>query len=142
MDPTYLTGLAEAGAVALVTAVVTDAWINVRSTAARVLAGGDGAGRQAATSWLDDTRRALMAMPADQRAEALTGLRSTLDEMLRARLTVDPAVGGELAEIIRRVAGSTDPRRAGVHQYAEATGGSQVYQAGGDIRIGGRRGRH
>ncbi|MEV0727657.1 hypothetical protein [Polymorphospora sp. NPDC050346] len=142
MDPTYLVGLAEAGALALVTAMATDAWAGIRSGAARVLAGGDDADREAAAGWLDRTRESLLAVPVERQPDAVATLRSTLDELLRARLAADPTVGVELAEIVRRVDGGAGPSGPGSHQHAQVIGGSHVYQAGRDIRIsGGRRNR-
>jgi hypothetical protein len=127
--------LAETGATALVTAMATDAWTQVRVRVARLLGRGDAERERAALDELDETYAALeVAIGDDESRDVQVELRA----LLRARLRSDQELAVQflaLIEDVREQLGqSTQP--VVLTQRAAANQGGTVIQSGRDSIVG------
>jgi hypothetical protein len=94
-----LTTLAEAAAIALVTAMATNAWTTVRETAARVLRWGQAKGHDKISGRLDDD--ASLVAAADDQAGQRAALEPFWRLKFRELVNAAPECAPDLAEIIR-----------------------------------------
>jgi hypothetical protein len=132
--PLDVVALAQAGATALVGAMATDTWTQLRTRVARLLGRDDAAEQQAALDQLDDTRAAVdSAKDKEQAREAEAELRA----LLKARLRSDPTLAAQFAVLVEEVrAQLAGPAPTTVSQRARADRGATVIQSGRDSIIG------
>jgi hypothetical protein len=126
-----LTALASAGGTALVTAMVTDGWEGARARFARLLGRGDAAQAEAVAGRLEQSRAALVQVPASDlervRAEQEVVWRTRLEDLLEQ----DPGVEHELRALIAEVqaarsAGPVEQHVAAFDQAQQAVQGHGV----------------
>jgi hypothetical protein len=113
-----LTTLAEAAAVALVTAMGTNSWTGVRDAAARVFRRGGAKGHDKIGDRLDDD--ASLVTAADDQAEERAALERFWRLRFRELVNAAPECAPDLAEIIRVRGDATHPA-AGKHLEQHTT---------------------
>lgn len=128
--------LVQDGAKALVGAMATDAWAQIRERVAKLFGRGDHAAEEAELAVLDEFRDAIESVPPESRAEVMREQQAELRGMLRARLRSDPVLAAEFASVVAEVRAVLPEQASGVavlHQTARADRGSTVIQAGRDV---------
>ncbi|MGK5518915.1 hypothetical protein ACSNN9_06105 [Micromonospora sp. URMC 107] len=136
MDDLSAAGLAAAASAALIQAMVSDVWLNVKDHAARVLGRDETESIAREDRVLEDSReRVLTASP--ERRDAASALEAARWEgRLQARLEEDP----DFAVAIRELVAAVRAAGAGVDQSTtvqqNVTAGRDSYTAGRDLTVG------
>ncbi|MGH9211863.1 MAG: hypothetical protein ACRD2C_14440 [Acidimicrobiales bacterium] len=136
-----LAGLAQVGAAAIIGAMATDTWAEVRSRLARFFAGDDADREGEEADRLEDASRALILAPDTERGEVIRNLRSELQGALHLRLRDAPDAAADLATLIDEIGARLPGTSSDYIVSQQATAGSRgiIYQAGRDIH---RSGEH
>jgi hypothetical protein len=120
-----LTALASTGGTALVTAMVTDGWEDIRTRFARLLGRGATKDTEAAAARLEQSRTALAGLSGPDleraRAEQEIVWRTRLADLLESHPAAEAELRGLVAEIQAQVIGSAGQ----VTQHAVAFGQAQ-----------------
>jgi hypothetical protein len=129
-----LAALASMGSTALVTAMVTDAWEDVRASFARWLGRGDKAKVAAASARLDRSRNELVATPKAAlertQAEAVVAWRARFEDLLEA----DPEAADELRKIIVELSAHDIGTHSRVDQHVVVRDGAQAAVQGQGVQ--------
>jgi hypothetical protein len=137
MGAEMIAQLVQDGAQALVGAMVTDAWAQVRDRVAKLLGRGDHAAEQADVAALEEFRDAIECARPEVLAEVMREQQAELRGMLRVRLGSDPLLAEEFASAVaevRAILAQQESPITAVRQTARADRGSTVTQAGRDVR--------
>ncbi|MFY1594287.1 hypothetical protein [Micromonospora sp. WMMD737] len=136
MDDLSAAGLAAAASAALIQAMASDVWLNVKEHAARIL-GRDGTESVArADRVLEDSRERMLAASPDRRDTASALEAARWEGRLQARLEEDPGFAvavRDLVAAVRAAGGGVDLSTA-VQQ--NVTAGRDSYTAGRDLTVG------
>jgi hypothetical protein len=127
--------LAQAGATALVSAMTTDFWGEVRAKTAKVFSRGDSTRADEVTADLQRARGQLVAARPSERDDIAREIRAELRGMLRERLRWESDLTeqfGLLLEEIRAHAAAV-PNVRPANQQAVADRGATIIQVGRDL---------
>ncbi|MCM2388127.1 hypothetical protein [Streptomyces albipurpureus] len=136
MDPLVLT----AGS-ALVAAIATDGWLQVRSSAVELWRRVHPERVPAVEAELAEVRDEVLAARESGELDAIEGLEQDWQRRLQRLLRDDPALAVELRRILDEqwlpaTSPSPAPQVHSVRQDARAVGpGSRIYQAGNDLTV-------
>ncbi|MEU4553806.1 hypothetical protein [Micromonospora violae] len=136
MDDLSAAGLAAAASAALIQAMASDVWLNVKDHAARIL-GRDEAGSVANLDQvLEDARDRVLTASPERRDEASALEGARWEGRLQARLEEDPGVAISIRDLITMVhaAGERVDKSTTVQQ--NVTAGRDSYTAGRDLTVG------
>ncbi|WP_326563858.1 hypothetical protein [Micromonospora peucetia] len=136
MDDLSAAGLAAAASGALIQAMVSDVWLNVKGHAARIL-GRDGTESVArADRVLEDSRERVLTASPDRRDAASALEAARWEGRLQARLEDDPVFAVAIRELVAavRAAGEGVDQSTTVQQ--NVTAGRDSYTAGRDLTVG------
>ncbi|MEV4822065.1 hypothetical protein [Micromonospora sp. NPDC049274] len=136
MDDLSAAGLAAAASAALIQAMASDVWLNVKDHATRIL-GRDGAASTANLDRvLEDARDRVLTASPERRGEASALEVARWEGRLQARLEEDPAVAGAIRDLISavRTGGERVDQSTTVQQ--NVTAGRDSYTAGRDLTVG------
>jgi hypothetical protein len=129
-----LAGLASAGGTALVTAMVTDGWEDVRTRVARVLGRGDAQETGAVAAQLEQSRLALAEVSGAAldlaRAEQSMVWQTWLADLLERH----PEAEGELRVLLAEVQSQVTGAAGQVEQHAVASGQAQQAVLGSGVQ--------
>jgi hypothetical protein len=131
--------LAQQGAAAIVTAMMTDAWIQVRTRLAGMLSSGIPEREREEVDDLEGLRRSLLTADESAQAAIARDVETELRGQLKIHLRRDEHIAAQFAAFVAEVSEAVGGRSsARVSLWGNADRGSTVIQAGRDI-IGGPR---
>jgi hypothetical protein len=115
-----LAALASTGGTALVTAMVTDSWEDIRARFARLIGRGHTAEMESAEARLDQSHAALEGLTGPELERALTELAIVWRTRLSDLLEQDPSVEGEMRDLIAATQSQVLTASGGVVQQVTA----------------------
>jgi hypothetical protein len=118
-----LTGLAVAGATALVTQMVTDGWTQARDRVAAFLARRRGGDEEAVQGELERSRADLVAARDAGDEETAADIQEEWRIRMRRTLRNDPQAAAELRAILDELAPAPDTRSGGIVNNNTISGG-------------------
>ncbi|MER5335285.1 hypothetical protein [Micromonospora sp. NPDC002717] len=135
MDDLSAAGLAAAASAALIQAMVSDVWLDVKAHAARILGRDETASVARADRVLEDSRERLVAAPPERRDEASALEAARWEGRLQARLDEDPGFAVAVRDLLAavRAAGGAVDQSTTVQQ--NVTAGRDAYTAGRDLTV-------
>ncbi|MFG2008747.1 hypothetical protein ACGFNF_06690 [Micromonospora sp. NPDC048868] len=136
MDDLSAAGLAAAASAALIQAMASDVWLNVKEHAARIL-GRDGTESVArADRVLEDSRERVLAASPDRRDTASALEAARWEGRLQARLEEDPDFAVAIRELVAAVRASGEGVDQSITVQQNVTAGRDSYTAGRDLTVG------
>ncbi|MFD6563863.1 hypothetical protein [Micromonospora profundi] len=136
MDDLSAAGLAAAASAALIQAMASDVWLNVKVHAARIL-GRDEAG--AATGMdqiLEDSRERVLAASPDRRDQASALEAARWEGRLQARLEEDPGFAVAVRDLVTAIRAAGEGVDQSITVQQNVTAGRDSYTAGRDLSVG------
>ncbi|MGC4763554.1 hypothetical protein ACLQ20_11940 [Micromonospora sp. DT46] len=136
MDDLSAAGLAAAASAALIQAMVSDVWLNVKDHAARILGRDETESMVRADRVLEDSRERVLTASPDRRDTASALEAARWKGRLQARLEEDPDFAVAIRELVAavRAAGEGVDQSTTVQQ--NVTAGRDSYTAGRDLTVG------
>jgi hypothetical protein len=134
-----MTQLAQAGATAIVAAMVTDAWQQMRMSIAAVLGRGAPERVSAEEAELEASREQILQAGDDERDEVTRDQLAQWRGSLRRLMATDPDAADDLQALVDSLRDELPAEEVGeqarVIQNARADRGSTVVQAGRDVTV-------
>ncbi|MEW2378821.1 hypothetical protein AB0883_22350 [Micromonospora sp. NPDC047812] len=136
MDDLSAAGLAAVASAALIQAMASDVWLNVKDHAARILGRDETESVTRADRVLEDSRERVFTASPERRDAASTLEAARWEGRLQARLEEDPGFAVAIRELIAavRAAGEGVDQSTTVQQ--NVTAGRDSYTAGRDLTVG------
>ncbi|MEU2664890.1 hypothetical protein [Micromonospora sp. NPDC007220] len=136
MDDLSTAGLAAAASAALIQAMASDVWLNVKEHAARIL-GRDGTESVArADRVLEDSRERVLAASPDRRDTASALEAARWEGRLQARLEEDPGFAVAVRDLVAAVRAAGEGVDLSTTVQQNVTAGRDSYTAGRDLTVG------
>ncbi|MGC4789202.1 hypothetical protein ACLQ22_15380 [Micromonospora sp. DT178] len=136
MDDLSAAGLAAAASAALIQAMVSDVWLNVKDHAARVLGRDETELVARADRVLEDSRERVLAASPDRRDTASALEAARWEGRLQARLEEDPDLAVAIRELIAAVRAAGEGADQSTTVQQNVTAGRDSYTAGRDLTVG------
>ncbi|MEV1059454.1 hypothetical protein AB0I92_19550 [Micromonospora chalcea] len=131
-----ISGLAAAGASAIIGAMATDAWKVAKQGFARIFSRSQPQALDAVAAELEQSREDVLAADDETQGGVLSSQEDQWKARLRMLLITDPTAVGELQKVLDAVAvSSVDGRSGNVTLKAEARDFGRVYQQGSGIQF-------
>ncbi|MFG3707070.1 hypothetical protein ACGF7U_20430 [Micromonospora sp. NPDC047670] len=136
MDDLSAAGLAAAASAALIQAMASDVWLNVKDHAARIFGRDESESVARAERVLEDSRERVLTASPDGRDTASALEAARWEGRLQARLDEDPGFAVAVRDLIAaaRAAGGNVAQSTTVQQ--NVTAGRDAYTAGRDLTVG------
>lgn len=137
MDDLSAAGLAAAASAALIQAMASDVWLNVKDHVARILGRDESESVARAERVLEDSRERVLTASPDHRDTASALEAARWEGRLQARLEEDPGSAVAIRDLVAavRAAGEGVDQSTTVQQ--NVTAGRDAYTAGRDLTVGG-----
>ncbi|MBG0568411.1 hypothetical protein [Actinoplanes aureus] len=128
--------IAGAAASAVVTAMATNAWSDVRTKFARILGRGESSDEEEALTELDGMHSTYAAARPELKPEVARDLTAELRGQLRSRLRGDASFAAEFEALAEEISNHLGKSGGGltVNQYGQSEGKSTFIQVGHDYR--------
>ncbi|SCL45991.1 hypothetical protein GA0070606_0899 [Micromonospora citrea] len=136
MDDLSAAGLAAAASAALIQAMASDVWLNVKDHAARIFGRDESESVARAERVLEDSRDRLYAAAPDRMDEASALEAARWEGRLQARLEDDPSFAIAVRELVAAVRAAGEDVGQSTTVQQNVTAGRDAYTAGRDLTVG------